>query len=168
MSKETLEAMENSSSPGPWRLNLSGVAGFTLAVSTVVLAIILGGRLELFFNIPSVVLVVGLTTAIGLMTYGVKDLARALFALRVVVAHMPEGLLCKRDAEILRGLTVYIYASGVIGTSIGIIQMLATLDDPSTVYQGLTVALLTLFYAVLISEGLFRPAARMIESGLQA
>ena len=163
MSTEMSESMENSSSPSPWRLNLAGITGFALAISTVVFVIMLGGHPELFLNVPALVVVVGLTTAIGLMAYGTRDLARALFAMRVVVARLPVGLLRHRDADVLRGLTVYVYASGIIGSSIGIIQILATLDDPSTLYPAVAVASLPVFYAVLASEGLLRPAARLIE-----
>lgn len=97
MSTETSETMENASPPRPWSLNGAGITGLALAISLVVLAIVLGGDPLLFLNIPSLVIVAGLTAAIGLMAYGAKDLARALFAMRVVVTHLPSGLLCQRD-----------------------------------------------------------------------
>jgi len=42
--------------------------------------------------------------------------------------------------------------SGVLGTLIGSVQMLANLDDPKKLGPAIAVALLTLVYSVLISE----------------
>jgi chemotaxis protein MotA len=46
---------------------------------------------------------------------------------------------------------------GMIGTLIGLIQMLSRLDDPSTVGPAMAVALLTTFYGAMMSTMLFIP-----------
>ena len=48
-------------------------------------------------------------------------------------------------------------ASGVIGSLIGFVNMLANLDDPKSIGPAMAVSLLTLLYAVLIAEGLIGP-----------
>lgn len=48
---------------------------------------------------------------------------------------------------------------GLIGTVIGLIQMLRSLDDPSAVGPGMAVALLTTLYGALMAYFLFNPIA---------
>ena len=55
----------------------------------------------------------------------------------------------KRGAEILDGMGQAAPAFGMIGTLIGLVQMLATLDDPSSIGPAMAVALLTTLYGAL-------------------
>jgi chemotaxis protein MotA len=48
-------------------------------------------------------------------------------------------------------------AFGMIGTLIGLIAMLKSLDDPSTIGGGMAVALLTTFYGAVLSNMVFLP-----------
>lgn len=48
-------------------------------------------------------------------------------------------------------------AFGMIGTLIGLIQMLKNLDDPSAIGPGMAVALLTTFYGALMANFIFIP-----------
>jgi len=50
-------------------------------------------------------------------------------------------------------------AFGMIGTLIGLIQMLRTLDSPESIGSGMAVALLTTFYGALTANLLFLPLA---------
>ena len=50
-------------------------------------------------------------------------------------------------------------AFGMIGTLIGLVAMLQTLDDPSKIGGGMAVALLTSFYGALFSNLIFIPLA---------
>lgn len=50
-------------------------------------------------------------------------------------------------------------AFGMIGTLIGLIQMLKNLDDPSAIGPGMAVALLTTFYGALMANLIFIPIA---------
>lgn len=50
-------------------------------------------------------------------------------------------------------------AFGMIGTLIGLVQMLATLDDPSTIGGSMAVALLTTLYGAVLANVLCLPAA---------
>lgn len=53
-------------------------------------------------------------------------------------------------------------AFGMIGTLIGLIKMLGTLDDPSTVGPGMATALLTTLYGALMSYLVFTPIAKKL------
>ena len=60
---------------------------------------------------------------------------------------------------LLNGMATYAPAFGMIGTLIGLVKMLATLDDPSTIGAGMAVALLTTLYGALMANVIFLPAA---------
>jgi len=50
-------------------------------------------------------------------------------------------------------------AFGMIGTLIGLVQMLQNLDDPSKIGGGMAVALITTFYGALMANVIFLPLA---------
>jgi len=50
-------------------------------------------------------------------------------------------------------------AFGMIGTLIGLVQMLQNLSDPSQIGQGMAVALLTTFYGAVLANLIFIPLA---------
>ena len=50
-------------------------------------------------------------------------------------------------------------AWGMIGTLIGLIQMLRALDNPSNIGQGMAIALLTTFYGAFMANLVFLPMA---------
>jgi chemotaxis protein MotA len=56
-------------------------------------------------------------------------------------------------------LETYAPAFGLLGTVIGLVYMLSNLKDPSTIGQGLALALLTTFYGLIISNMIFTPLA---------
>lgn len=61
--------------------------------------------------------------------------------------------------SILLAMGTFAPAFGMIGTLIGLVQMLATLDDPSKIGEGMAVALLTTLYGALMANVVFLPAA---------
>ena len=54
-------------------------------------------------------------------------------------------------------------AMGLIGTLIGLVQMLSKLDDPATIGPAMAVALLTTFYGALLGSAFFAPLAGKLE-----
>lgn len=58
---------------------------------------------------------------------------------------------------------IYAPAFGMIGTLIGLIQMMQNLDDPSQIGAGMAVALITTFYGALLANLIFLPAAGKIK-----
>ena len=54
-------------------------------------------------------------------------------------------------------------AMGVIGTIIGLIQMLGNLSDPTTIGPSMAVALITTFYGSMLSNLVFTPLASKLE-----
>ena len=52
---------------------------------------------------------------------------------------------------------------GMIGTLIGLVQMLSQLSNPSAIGPGMAVALLTTFYGAILSNMVFSPLASKME-----
>jgi chemotaxis protein MotA len=54
-------------------------------------------------------------------------------------------------------------AFGMIGTLIGLVNMLAALEDPSSIGAGMATALITTFYGALLANAVFLPLAGKLE-----
>ncbi len=59
--------------------------------------------------------------------------------------------------SILAAMALYSPAFGLIGTVIGLIQMLTTMDDPSKVGAGMAVAMTTTLYGVVMANAIYLP-----------
>jgi len=67
-------------------------------------------------------------------------------------------------AEIAATLGMYAPAMGMIGTVIGLVQMLQTMDDPSTIGPAMAVALITTFYGAVLANLIFNPMAGKLKA----
>ena len=63
---------------------------------------------------------------------------------------------------ILLQMSAYSPAFGMIGTLVGLINMLKRLNDPSTLGPSMAVALVTTFYGVVLANLLFTPFAKKL------
>ncbi len=68
-----------------------------------------------------------------------------------------------KSAGVLRKAAEFSPAMGLIGTLIGLVQMLGNLDDPSTIGPSMAVALLTTFYGAVLANMVFSPLAAKLE-----
>ena len=75
----------------------------------------------------------------------------------------------QKGVNVLRRAAEFSPAMGLIGTLIGLVQMLGGLDDPTTIGPRMAVALLTTFYGALLANLVFSPLAAKLErnSGLE-
>jgi len=203
-------------------LDLSTIIGMGVAFGLMLMAILQGGPLTMFFNIPSVLIVVGGTAGVAFVQYPAKDLLDAINVAKKTVLHKEasindmimqlmgfankarkEGILAlqsemeKIDDEFLvkamqmavdgqepdtlrgmlnteieyiqqrheKGANIFISlgtispAMGMVGTLIGLVQMLQTMDDPSKIGPAMAVALLTTFYGAVMANVMFLPMA---------
>ncbi|MBU0994749.1 MAG: MotA/TolQ/ExbB proton channel family protein [Proteobacteria bacterium] len=65
----------------------------------------------------------------------------------------------KSGYSILTSMGAYAPAFGMVGTLIGLVQMLANLDDPSTIGPKMAVAMITTFYGAVLANLFFIPMA---------
>lgn len=74
----------------------------------------------------------------------------------MVERHAKSTQIFKKAAEIAP-------AMGLIGTLIGLVQMLGNLDDPSKIGPAMAVALLTTMYGAIMANMVFMPLASKLE-----
>lgn len=71
-------------------------------------------------------------------------------------------------AKFFSNAGLYAPAFGMIGTLIGLIQMMQNLDDPSKIGAGMAVALVTTFYGALLANLFFLPMATKAKGQVQS
>ena len=203
-------------------MDIATVLGVISAFGLVFLAIFMGGGIQLFINLQSLMIVIGGTLGATMINYPLKEVfgvfsvvKKALFTKNTVsnnlirifmdFAHKSrkEGILAleselkkvKDDflikgvqlsidglepneikdildteldfiksrhqlgAEIFTTMGSFAPALGMIGTLIGLVQMLQSMDDPSTIGPAMAVALLTTFYGSIMANIFCMPIA---------
>ncbi|MCH8204150.1 MAG: motility protein A [Candidatus Hydrogenedentes bacterium] len=203
-------------------MDISTVVGIIAGFGLILIAIILGGSLDTFINVPAMVIVIGGTISATLINFPLSDVVSVLGTTRNAFFHKevnPQGLIRKltefamiarregilaleshaseAEDEFLgksiqlaidgtapelirdilttevafmedrhnRGQSVLIAmgtsapAFGMIGTLIGLVQMLAGMEDPSSIGLGMAVALLTTLYGAVLANVFFLPTA---------
>ncbi len=66
-------------------------------------------------------------------------------------------------SDIFSNMGTFAPAFGMIGTLIGLVQMLANLDDPSSIGPKMAVAMITTFYGAVLANLFFIPMANKLQ-----
>ena len=203
-------------------MDIATLLGIVSGVGLVLTSIMMGGSLEIFIHVPSLMVTLGGTIASTLINYPLqKVLSVARVVKNVFLFKLPsfaaiikeivdfsvisrrEGLLALEnklenldDPFMAKGIRLIIDgfptetvrdileidadqtaqrhatgkgildamgaaapAFGMIGTLIGLVQMLQNLDDPSRIGGGMAVALITTFYGAILANVIFLPLA---------
>ncbi len=69
--------------------------------------------------------------------------------------------------DVFRKMGTFAPSFGMIGTLIGLVQMLTRLDDPASIGPAMAVAILTTFYGALAATLIFLPIAGKLKSRTQ-
>jgi len=67
-------------------------------------------------------------------------------------------------AEAFSTMGAFAPALGLIGTIIGLVQMLASMDDPSNIGPAMAVALITTFYGSILANIVFNPISTKLKT----
>jgi chemotaxis protein MotA len=209
-------------------MDLATLIGIVSAFGLVVVAILMGGGLMIFVNIPSLMIVVGGTLGTTMINYPLKDMLGAVAvvknaffsgsflssdkAIKIFVdlsskarregilalesdvkeiddEFMKKGLQMSVDglepqsiqeilntevdylrgrhqvgAEIFATMGTFAPALGMIGTLVGLVQMLQSMDDPSSIGPAMAVALLTTFYGSVMANLVCIPISGKLKS----
>ena len=208
-------------------MDLSTVLGIVAAFGLMLMAIMQGGSIMLFVNVPSLIIVVGGTIGATLINYPFGDIMgtinvvkKAFFSqntpsqsrieqlirfagkarkegvlsLQAVLSEVEDPFFIKglqmavdgqepdslkemldreieyieerhsKGASILLAIGAAAPAMGMIGTLIGLVQMLQTMSDPSSIGPAMAVALLTTFYGAVIANALCNPLAGKLKN----
>ena len=147
-------------------MRLSGFFGFLL------LAMIMGGDVALaddmfaFAYLPAFLVTVFGSLALSYLAYGALDTIRALQSLAWLLKNPGPDADAAGLVRVLKGNLTHLYACGATGTFIGLVKMLdfqARTDSAGWQASPILVTLLPLFYALVLSEFLVRPAARHVQ-----
>jgi chemotaxis protein MotA len=194
-------------------VDIATLLGFVLGIGIIVAAIMVGGPISMFIDVPSLLIVFGGTFGVSLMrvplddffrSFGVvgrafmnkkinptilieeavalADTARksgllALESAEVTDPFMKKGIrLCvdgcspefvremlQQDIDLMvsrnevgqnmwKGVADLAPAMGMIGTLVGLVQMLANMSDPAAIGPAMAVALLTTLYGAMIAN----------------
>jgi len=206
-------------------MDLASFVGILSGIGLIVTAIILGGDVHNFINVPGLMIVLGGTTATTLLTFQFGDVVNAfraayfvftegkddpnkMVATMIRLCHISrrQGILelsevktksrflkkaCDLIADgsseevirsalrteieslkmrhyvvqdVFRKMGTYAPAFGMLGTLIGLIQMLSKMQNPSSIGPAMAVALLTTFYGSLLSTMFFLPIAGKLKA----
>lgn len=82
-----------------------------------------------------------------------------------ILSHDMDALIerHKIGASIIRRASEIAPAMGLIGTLVGLVQMLSQLNDPSSIGPAMAVALLTTFYGAILGTVILAPMAAKLE-----
>jgi len=70
----------------------------------------------------------------------------------------------KRGRELFTAMGTYAPGFGMIGTLIGLVQMLLNLDDPSNIGRPMAMALVTTFYGAILANLIFLPLSGKLKN----
>ena len=220
-------AIRLSIQPPRGKVDFATLVGMIVAFSLIGAALVFGGSVASFFNVPAFLIVVGGTLAVTSISYTSSDLGKAASIIKAsmfynlrdvsVMARQlldvstlakQKGILAlsqqedqlrkdpylahamqyitdgfktedvvqiltndvealadrhKTGASILRRASEVAPAMGLIGTLVGLVQMLSQLNDPSSIGPAMAVALLTTFYGAILGTVLLGPMAAKLE-----
>lgn len=209
-------------------MDIATLVGMFSAFGLVLSAIMMGGGIELFINIPSLMIVAGGTLGATMINYPIKDVIGAISVAKNVFFNKKtaydkltadfvsygnkarrEGILALENdignivdndflkkglqmavdglepeaietimtteteflknrhnlgAEIFSTMAAFAPALGMIGTLIGLVQMLQSMDDPSSIGPSMAVALLTTFYGSVLANLVFMPMSGKLKA----
>jgi chemotaxis protein MotA len=206
-------------------MDLATVIGIVSAFGLVCYGILMGSPLSTFYDLPSVMIVVGGTVGATLIAYPLGDVfgifgvtKNAFFVkikspdeiIRILVEFSSkarrdgilalesatkdlddhfmargiqlavdgqepdaiEGILQteidklrgrhKKGADVLAAMGVFAPALGMIGTLIGLVQMLQNMSNPDSIGPAMAVALITTFYGAILANLVFNPLAKKL------
>jgi len=101
-----------------------------------------------------------LYNALSMLVDGV-DIEQTLEAMRHAINSA--SMRKRKTSAVLRKAAEIAPAFGLIGTLIGLIQMLGNMQDPSSIGPAMAVALITTFYGAILANVVLNPLASKLE-----
>ena len=140
-----------------------GILGFVIMFVLAIVGLSASGSLGHVLDIPSVLIVIGVSLGMLLMAFG-SSLGAAIMT------------IFRKNAEreaLVFGIVVFkrgrsfAIASGVVGTMIGMVSILANLDYIAALGPGLATALITSIYSLALAYGVFQLVVISLERRLE-
>ena len=144
-------------------MNLQAIIGLSGVVGLMLCGILMGSPLIIFFDPTSVLITLGGTVALLTATHGFSASIQAIGGgLKGMFANAErlDVETHEHSAHIAQSGGTLCITMGVMGATIGLVQMFTNLSDPSAIGPAMAVALLTSFYAVMLNLLIFVPVSR--------
>lgn len=124
------------------------VVGAVLFIALILGAIITSGSVPKYYlNIPSFIMVAGITFVLLLMNFSVREMGRSFaVGFRKKDADLED---LKKGFIFFQTMQFYLLLAGFLGTMVGAIAMLVHLKDSDRVTSGAALALITILYGVV-------------------
>lgn len=142
------------------RGRLSAVLGLGWSGGLIALTMAVGGRVDIFINIPSFILVLLVPLCMGLATYGALPLLQALRDTLALVTSCDPARISSFSPIILNRLARYSYSGCTMGMLVGLVCMVSNLGRPDRAGPAFAIVALVPLYALVMAEFIYRPAAR--------
>ena len=124
----------------------------------------------IFFNVPSVLIVVGGTWALTLFSFPLQTVVSiGRYFGYTVMPPKPGADQSKVIGELEIGIVMftkiksYAQATGWVGSLNGLVLILTSIDDPAAIGPSASVALLTVFYGTLIAYWICLPVSTKLQ-----
>ena len=124
----------------------------------------------IFFNVPSVLIVVGGTWALTLFSFPLQNVISSFrYFGYTVIPPKPGADQSKVIGELEIGIVMftkiksYAQATGWVGSLNGLVLILKSIDDPAAIGPSASVALLTVFYGTLIAYWICLPVSTKLQ-----
>lgn len=114
-----------------------------------------------FLDCPSLLFVLIGPIFISLANFSIGEI---IFAVRDVFAKGGS----KTGSLVFKNLASYSLTFGVVGTLIGLVAMLAQMEDPAQIRAKMAVCLITTLYGLLLAQCVYIPLAKLIENKVES
>lgn len=146
----------------PWMLH----PAHTLIGGTLLLLILIywlddSGDFTMYLDSSSLLWVVGIVIAGLWMCFGPFKTIKAVKDAVLGYRYDNVGDFSISIAVLARGYQLT-WAAGLSGTLLGLVRMLANMDDPAAIGPGMAVSLLASIYAVILAEFFFSPLQQVM------
>ena len=148
-------------------MDVATIIGFLLAHVLVLLGM---EDPIIFFNVPSVLIVVGGTWALTLFSFPLQTVVSiGRYFGYIVMPPKPGADQSKVIGELEIGIVMftkiksYAQATGWVGSLNGLVLILTSIDDPAAIGPSASVALLTVFYGTLIAYWICLPVSTKLQ-----
>ena len=143
-------------------MNVRMISSIIILIGLILSAIAFGDEEPLiainsFIDLPSIFVVLGVILSGTLWSFPVDRTIQAFFdACSIEVVDEERA---KQGYKVFQSMAEYALGGGILGTVIGLVKMLKDMSDPTAIGPAMAVALLTIFYGVLLSEAIFKSMA---------
>ena len=134
--------------------------GLIAAFGSLVAAMAMSSDVVLFLNAPSAIIVFAVGLGATLFAHGTRGLGLLMQA----VGGDVETEDAQEAADTALSASKAFIGAGVLGFIVGVVAMLANLDDPSAIGPAVAVALLTVLYGCAMSTILWTPTERRMRT----